>query len=30
VVLDIAEDSGEMCVHALGAGAPSMEDVVRR
>ena len=30
VVLDVAEDSGDMCVHALGAGRPSMEKVVRR
>lgn len=30
VVLDVAEDSGEMRVHALGAGRPSMEEVVRR
>jgi multisubunit Na+/H+ antiporter MnhE subunit len=30
VVLDVAEDSGEMCVHALGSGRPSMEEVLRR
>jgi multisubunit Na+/H+ antiporter MnhE subunit len=30
VVLDIAEDSGEMRVHDLGAGRPAMEEVVRR
>lgn len=30
VVLDVAEDSGEMRVHTLGAGRPSMEEVVRR
>lgn len=30
VVLDVDEDSGEMRVHALGAGRPSMEEVVRR
>jgi multisubunit Na+/H+ antiporter MnhE subunit len=30
VVLDLREDSGELVVHAMGAGAPSMEEVVRR
>jgi len=30
VVLDVDEDSGDMRVHALAAGAPSMEEVVRR
>lgn len=30
VVLDVAEDSGELRVHALGSGRPSMEEVVRR
>lgn len=30
VVLDVDEDSGRMRVHALGAGRPSMEEVVRR
>lgn len=30
VVLDVHEDSGDMRVHALGSGRPSMEEVVRR
>ena len=30
VVLDVDEDSGEMRLHALGSGRPSMEQVVRR
>ena len=30
VVLDVDEESGDMLVHSLGAGSPSMEEVVRR
>jgi multisubunit Na+/H+ antiporter MnhE subunit len=30
VVVDVADDSGDMRVHALGAGRPSMEEVVQR
>jgi multisubunit Na+/H+ antiporter MnhE subunit len=30
VVVDVDEDSGEMRLHDLGAGAPAMEEAVRR
>ena len=30
VVVDVAEDSGRMLLHDLGAGRPALEEVVRR